>query len=216
MHAQQLGRLVARAEKEWVARKRQQSPSKLPRANCYASAVNSRRPRLALQKVRTILHRALVDQAASLQGMLAAIATATTPCKEATEWNQFALDLQHSLLLHHHPPGGAAAVLTLSRLSSWVDRLGDYLSFALSERLSVRHLEALAAAEEEAYDDDESMTTAMATRGAARRSTQFAKERIAFLHTPAATVALDGPSSSEGTQQPKPYTHNNQLGYTGM
>jgi len=124
----------------------------------------------------------LVDQAASLQGMLAAIAT-TTPCKEATEWNQFALDLQHSLLLHHRPPGGAAAVLTLSRLSSWVDRLGDYLSFALSERLSVRHLEALAAAEEE-EDDDKSMTTAtaMATRGAARRSTQFAKERIAFLH----------------------------------
>lgn len=75
-------------------------------------------------------------------------------------------------------------VLTLSRLSSWVDRLGDYLSFALSERLSVRHLEVLAAAEED-EEDDESMTTtamAMAMRGAARRSAQFAKERIAFLH----------------------------------
>jgi len=31
-----------------------------------------------------------------------------------------------------------------------------------------------------------------------------------------ATVALDGPSSSEGTPQHKPYTHNNQLGYTGV
>jgi len=68
------GRLVARAEKEWVARKQQQSPSKLPRANRYASAVNSRRPRLALQKVRTILHRALVEHTQQSTGLYGRVA----------------------------------------------------------------------------------------------------------------------------------------------
>ena len=68
------GRLVARTEKEWVARKQQQSPSELPRADRIASAVNSRRPRLALQKVRTILHRALVEHTQQSTGLYGRVA----------------------------------------------------------------------------------------------------------------------------------------------
>jgi hypothetical protein len=31
-----------------------------------------------------------------------------------------------------------------------------------------------------------------------------------------ASVALDGPTSSKGTQKQKPFAHNNQLSYTGV
>ena len=80
-----------------------------------------------MQLVRTILHRALVDQTTSLQGMLAAVATTITTaplssnnaknaqvreeCKEAMEWNQFALDLQHSLRSPNSERGSAASAI---------------------------------------------------------------------------------------------------------
>ena len=79
--------------------------------------------------------------------------------REAAGWNEFASDLRSSLL--------APRVLTLSRLSNWVRRLGELTSFVLSGCLSRPCLPALS------VRDDRSNSVA----AGAGRSARVARER---------------------------------------
>jgi len=133
-------RLVARAEKSWVAHE-------LRRRNgtTKSEGVQTSHPlplRLSMHRARTVLHRVMADQAASLQ-RCSRIAPPHAqqyppledPCGPplagvaATDWGEFARDLQHSL-----PP--SQVVLTLSRLRGWACRLGDQVSTCLSVLLA--------------------------------------------------------------------------------
>ena len=85
--------------------------------------------------------------------------------REAAGWNEFASDLRSSLL--------APRVLTLSRLSNWVRRLGELASFVLSGCLSRPCLPALL------VRDDRSNSVAVG----AGRSARVARERTAYLRS---------------------------------
>ena len=85
--------------------------------------------------------------------------------REAAGWNEFASDLRSSLL--------APRVLTLSRLSNWVRRLGKLASFVLSGCLSRPCLPALL------VRDDRSNSVA----AGAGRSARVARERTAYLRS---------------------------------
>jgi len=137
------GRLVARAEKAWVARQLLQQ-SRGSESNNEAQCNNSmntpknvvgNHPRLTLHKIRNILHQAIVDQAISLQGVLDAMKNVQCTASTKTEWDEVTSDLELSLQVRH--------TLTLSQLSIWVNRLGGFLSFVLQNFLAQKNLRVL-------------------------------------------------------------------------
>lgn len=167
------GRLVARVEKNWVAR--QQHLQQLQSKGCTSNAqsktnirianTHQQKPiRLTLQKIRNILHQTIVDLAISLQE----IPNHAKQCmitSSANEWDEFISDLQHSINNTSNPQ-----ILTISQLTIWINHLGSFLSFALSTIL----------------DRDGSMVLFVSDSplmACVKQSVQFANERIAFLHS---------------------------------
>ena len=172
------GRLVARVEKNWVARQQHLQP--LQSKGCTSTNAQSKTNirianthqhqqkliRLTLQKIRNILHQTIVDYAISLQEILK---HADSQCKTSTsttnEWEDFISDLQHSINNTSNPH-----ILTISQLTIWINHLGTFLSFVLSTIL----------------DRDGSMVLLVSDSplmACVKQSVQFANERIAFLHS---------------------------------
>ncbi|KAL3800036.1 hypothetical protein ACHAW5_003684 [Stephanodiscus triporus] len=156
---------------------------------------------LTFQKLRDVLYRAIVDQAASLRDALESYGdvatsqtttTMTTTTNMATtmaEWETFALDLRHSV-----SPGRTTRPppLTLSRLSDWIDRLGGYLSFVLSVFLDDYAALPTPGATTSSASSDRIDRDSHRLRGddledrivaGIARSSQFARERAAYLRS---------------------------------
>ena len=167
------GRVVARAEKAWIARRLKQhnnDQSKSLNDTCSMGNGHNYQPRLALQKLRNILHRTIADHASSLQSVLNSIQQIEEDGEyDSTrgEWGDFTNDLQHST---QQPTN---MVLTISQLSGWVTHLGRFLSFVLSECLSRENLVRLLAGS----------STSSVVRMNMMNSLQFARERMLFLHS---------------------------------
>ena len=157
-------RLVARSEKNWVARQQHQQQTKSCTSNAQSIKSNpianthQRKPiRLTLQKIRNILHQTIVDLAISLQEILNHIVSSST------EWEDFVSDLQHSIKQSN------PHILTISQLTIWINHLGTFLSFVLSTIL----------------DRDGCILLLLVSdsliMASVKQSVQFANERIAFL-----------------------------------
>jgi hypothetical protein len=190
--------LVARAENAWIARqchllrRNQSKSSSTDDEGRNDIIIIMDPPKLALQKLRTLLHRAIVDQANSLMGILDTkeCHTVTTTAAQQqqqpqqyaskAEWDIFVRDLRHSLQL----PG---TILTLSQLSSWRNRNGEFLSWILSHFLAEHHVLCLLAklSVSEENDDDDYQGLIFPSMNMARlsKSLQFVRERIVFLHS---------------------------------
>jgi len=167
------GRLVARVEKNWVAR--QEQLKQHPQSHeCTSNAQSKSNPiaqqqrrqpvRLTLQKIRNILHQTIVDIATSLQETLKH-AIESYSQSATTEWDDFVSDLQHSMKSKSNPH-----ILTISQLTIWINNLGTFLSFILSTIL----------------DRDGSIVLLVSNSlimASVKQSVQFANERIAFLHS---------------------------------
>jgi hypothetical protein len=98
--------------------------------------INNESPTMALtfQKLRSVLHHAIADQASSLRDALGHQRgdRATAPMMTAAamaEWEMFAIDL-------HLSATSRRLLLMLSHLLGWIDLLEGYLSFVLSRHLS--------------------------------------------------------------------------------
>lgn len=121
---------------------------------------------LTFQKLRNILHRAIVDQSMSIHDTLQVFHENVIPTTSTTElfveWGIFVNDLCYTSL--------NAPLLTLSRLSNYIDKLGSYLSFSLSVFLVVDNND---------FDD----ITSSSCSDSIERSIQFAKERSAYLQS---------------------------------
>ena len=155
------GRLVARAEKSWIAKHRQQHHQPMI-------------VKLSLQKLRYIIHQTIIDQTKSLQVVLDNFITTDANNNEeqqqqqqctlsdTTEWDEFVLDIQQPHI-----------ILTLSQLSSWINRLGELLSFAVSTIFDTIR------------NDNNSLHSLLKESiiACVDYSTKFANERIVYLHS---------------------------------
>ena len=131
-------------------------------------STKTKRMVLTFQKLRNILHRAVVDQAMSFHDTLKDFHDNFTPTTTMTalfeEWGIFVNDLCHTS--HNAPP------LTLSRLSNYIDKLGSYLSFSLSVLLFV-----------DSDKFDKITSSWCSSSDSIERSILFAKERSAYLQS---------------------------------
>jgi len=169
------GRLVARVEKNWIARQQQQQTK---RSTSNAQSIKSnlianvhqhhQKPpvRLTLQKIRNILHQTIVDYAISLQEILKHTMTDSQFINSTTEWDDFVSDLQHSMKSKSNPH-----ILTISQLTTWINNLGTFLSFVLSTILDRNGSTVLL------------LVSNSLIMASVKQSVQFANERIAFLHS---------------------------------
>jgi len=156
-------------------------------------------PTLTLQKLRNILHRAIVDQANSLLGLLEQYPPETYTQQyqhESTaEWNIYVHDLQHSTQLP------STIILTLSQLSHWRNRNGELLSWVLSNHFLAEQTQQLHACLVfpntlvRSDDNDDDCQGLLSSRKAPLlKSMQFARERIVYLHS---ACPLSRPSTQE-------------------
>lgn len=145
---------------------------------------------LTFQKLRKILHRAIVDQAISIHDTLKVFHEYVIPTTYTTElldeWGIFVNDLCHTSLNN-------APLLTLSRLSKYIDNLGSYLSFSLSVFLVV--------VDNNDFDDITSSSSCCSCSDSMQRSIQFAKERSAYLQSagPISHLHQDEDKSNDDT-----------------
>jgi hypothetical protein len=192
--------VVARAEKSWIAsaaaqRRRQKQKQKHHHHHSSNRSDEGRRrqrqcntimhaPTLTLHKLRTLLHRAIVDQANSLLEMMMKMMMLENPNQQqkhpssitAEWWEIYVHDLQHSLQL-------PSTILTLSQLSTWKNRNGDFLSVLLSNLL-------LLVVDEHEHSNRSSSSLRMSVCRSLRSSTQFAQERIVYLHSACPLIIL--------------------------
>ena len=168
-------RLVSRAEKAWVSRQ-------MRRLKEFNTSIEERvenrgyhhhhQPKLTMQRIRHLLHKAIVDQATSLQVVLESTAFSNTVNTPPNEWNEFIHDLQ----LSSEPSTSRninTPILTLSQLCFLLSRMGGLLSFILSEGLSSEKLSDLS----QQIVKIESMIEC------ATGSVQMARERMVFLQS---------------------------------
>eukprot|EP00804_Cyclotella_cryptica_P013833 CCRYP_020886-RA/>CCRYP_020886-RA protein AED:0.24 eAED:0.31 QI:0/0/0/1/0/0/2/43/575 len=150
--------LVSRAEKTWLDHRPLQIETCSEDRNPHRS--RSRNPRMTLWKSRRILHQVTVDQATSLRCILTAFLGDRTP--ELGDWDDFMDDMQ---FFSQGLPTQTAPVLTLSKLSFWMNGLRDLLSFTISHLLS----------------DGLGMDNTNGLLPLLKQSCQFAKERVYYL-----------------------------------
>ena len=141
-----------------------------PKDDSATVSTKTKRMVLTFQKLRNILHRAVVDQAMSFHDTLKDFhdnftPTTTTMTALFEEWGIFVNDLRHTS--HNAPP------LTLSRLSNYIDKLGSYLSFSLSVLLVV---------DSDKFDNITN-SWCSSSDSSIKRSIQFANERSAYLQS---------------------------------
>ena len=110
------GRVVSRAEKAWSER--------------VKSKNIEQHPQLTLQRSRRLLHQAMVDQVSSLRGILP---SSCRDNQEYVEWDEFIDDMKYFSRMTSQQ---TAPVLTLSKLSFWLNGLRGLLSFVMSHLLS--------------------------------------------------------------------------------
>jgi hypothetical protein len=136
-------RVVSRSEKTWAERQ-----------------LNY--PRLALSKSRRTLHQTMIDQASTLRAML----TSTLDNAEYAQWDLFISDMQYFSQASQNAP-----VLTLAKLSVWLNGLRDMLSFVMSQFLSQSCIKLVIQPQNNRWTNQ------------AVQSSQFARERIHFLQS---------------------------------
>ncbi len=129
--------------------------------------IKSYKPQLTLHRTRQILHHAIADQTISLQNI---VTQHGVNFRDITDWD----DLKHTL--------ESDCVLTLSRLTKWIERAGMQLGALLSELLSPSRLECIL------FEDTHYREFVRATIAS---SVQMARERIVFLQS-----AFSMPSSN--------------------
>ena len=114
--------VISRAEKAWAERQLKQNESDdIAHTSKYY-------PKLTLAKSRRILHHVMADQVTSLHTLF----NSGFVHDESREWDEFLDDMHYFSQTNRQQ---SAPVLTLSKLSIWLERLRCLLSFVMSRLL---------------------------------------------------------------------------------